>query len=478
MCLVLTARPVQEEWMQNFFQPQQFAALPQTQSVPQQPGDPRAREAPERDLYASNNSDGAMSVLSNADDFAFDPSTVPDAWYGQQPQYEVIEFVRDARTGAVMSGGGGGFAAPPGAPLQHGPMYHQRPHEEPAQHQQPMHYQPQRMHQPQRASYFAEYAGREPPPHPMQHVVATIGVALWQQGRYFVIASITPGSSAAACGLRVGDAIRKIEGYNLNGMALEHVNLFLKGPAGSVVNIRTTWNRFRVTRDCAASGPAPAPQMEMFQLPDGRIVQQPQQQPQPQPQEAYMPYPQQPAYSKPAGQFEPLPYSQAPPAQYQGHAYAQARHAMPPHYGRMPGMPAQVYAPHAGHGNFYMNRQMADYGARLAPAGALHPHDPRQHHFGGGPRDYYGAYANAQPPRPREHHQGLMMGAHKDNLQQNFMVEPHAGMYAGYAGGEGPLPSARPYGQGIPREPAPSARAYEQRIAGDTYNSINDGMQV
>ena len=189
-----------------------------------------------------------------------------------------------------------------------------------------------------------------------------------------------------------------------------------------------------------------------------------------------MPYPQQPAYSMPAGQYESLPYSQ-----YQGHAYAH-RHAMPPHYGRMPGMPAQVYAPHAGHGNFYMNRQMADFGARLAPAGALHPHDPRQHHFGGGPGDYYGAYANAQPPRPREHHEGLMMGAHKDNLKQNFMVEPHAGLYAGYAGEEGHLPSARPYGQGIPRELTSkgSARAYEQRIAADTppFNSINVGMQV
>jgi hypothetical protein len=67
---------LQDEWMRTVFQPQQYAQAPhQPYQQPQQQQMPR--EGPHaNDLYASTNSigsDGALSVLSNADDFSFDP---------------------------------------------------------------------------------------------------------------------------------------------------------------------------------------------------------------------------------------------------------------------------------------------------------------------------------------------------------------------------------------------------------------------
>lgn len=168
--------------MRTFFQPQQYAQAPpphqqyhaQQQQMPMG-GPPRGV-----DIYASTNSvgsDGAMSVLSNADDFSFDPSMVPQEWYHQQPQYEIIEVQRPVQQYVEM-------------PAYQHLMFRQDAYPGPYMEQQPVvQYAQQPQHQP-----HVEYVQQ---PMPQAPVVATIGVALWQQGRYFAIASITPGSDAA-----------------------------------------------------------------------------------------------------------------------------------------------------------------------------------------------------------------------------------------------------------------------------------------
>jgi hypothetical protein len=268
--------------MRNFFQPQPYdRVLP-----PQRPRpDYYARGPPERgppvrgpdprgpgpDLYASTNSvgsDGALSVLSNAEDFSFDPSMVPPEWYAQQPQYEVFEFVRPSPQMPAMQ--------QRMMPVMHQPM---------VPYGQPMPVPAWGMPQPQ--VEYVQQPKQQMPVQTQQHmpvqqrqapVIATIGVALWQQGRYFAVASITPGSHASISGLKVGDAIRKIDGYNMNGCTLDQANTLLRGPQGSVVEVRTTWNKYTVVRDCAATGQAqPQPQEVQVQ------VQMPQPQPQPQP---------------------------------------------------------------------------------------------------------------------------------------------------------------------------------------------------
>ena len=278
------ARRAQEEWMRNFFHPQQYAPGPPQASPPRPDAYAHGRGPPMRgpdprgpgpDLYASTNSvgsDGALSVLSNAEDFSFDPSMVPPEWYTQQPQYEILEFVRPSPQKAMQQ-----------------PMMPYR---------QPMPVPYMEVPQP-RVEYVrqpaVEYVQQPQQPMPVQQlqapVIATIGIALWQQGRYFAVASITPGSDASRCGLKVGDAVRKIDGYNMHGCTLDQANTLLKGAQGSVVQIRTTWRKHHVVRDCAAQGqaPQPHPQTVIAQAPQ-QVVQmpmpqpQPQQQPQPQPQ--------------------------------------------------------------------------------------------------------------------------------------------------------------------------------------------------
>ena len=173
---------LQDEWMRTVFQPQQYAQAPhQPYQQPQQQQMPR--EGPHaNDLYASTNSigsDGALSVLSNADDFSFDPSMVPREWYEQQQQYEIVEVQRPVPQHFEMPAYQ--------QPMQ--PMYRQEAHPVQYMDLQPMPYVQQAQQQPP-----VEYVQQ---PMPQVPVVATIGIALWQQGRYFVIASITPGSDAA-----------------------------------------------------------------------------------------------------------------------------------------------------------------------------------------------------------------------------------------------------------------------------------------
>ena len=180
---------VQEEWMRTFFQPQQYEVPPhypapqvQQRSLPTGARPPMRGGPPNDNLYASNNSvrsDGAMSVLSNADDYQFDPTAVPKEFFQAQAQYQVIEFERHAHM------------------------------------QEPMHQQPRAWGQPHRGQHWPQHASPNgveytqrtfnmPLEHPMPGpAIATIGVALWLQGRYFAIASITPGSDASRCGLRV-----------------------------------------------------------------------------------------------------------------------------------------------------------------------------------------------------------------------------------------------------------------------------------
>ena len=178
--------------MRTFFQPQQYAHAPQPhqpyQQQQQMPGGPPRGV----DIYASTNSvgsDGAMSVLSNADDFSFDPSMVPQDWYQQQPQFEIIEVQRPAPQYFEM-------------PANQQPMFRQEAYPGPYMEQQPIQYAHQPQFQPQ-----VEYVQQPKVEYVQQPIVATIGIAIWQQGRYFVIASITPGSDAAR-NLKVIDHLR------------------------------------------------------------------------------------------------------------------------------------------------------------------------------------------------------------------------------------------------------------------------------
>ena len=302
--------------MRNFFQPQPYDRMPPPQH--QRPSPPRpdyyARGPPERgppvrgplvrgpdprgpgpDLYASSNSvaSDALSVLSNAEDFSFDPSMVPPEWYTQQPQYEVFEFVRPSQQMPAMQQRMMPVIQQPMVPYGQ-PM--------PGTYGQPVPVwgmpQPRVEYVQQSPIEYVQQPTQQMPVQPQQQmpvqqrqapVIATIGVALWQQGRYFAVASITPGSHASISGLKVGDAIRKIDGYNMNGCTLDQANTLLRGPQGSVVEVRTTWNKYTVVRDCAATGQAqPQPQEVQVQ------VQMPQPQPQPQPQPVhYVHHPQQ-----------------------------------------------------------------------------------------------------------------------------------------------------------------------------------------
>ena len=185
MLILLTHGGVlQEEWMRSLFQPknspqgnQQRGFAPQQQRgpPPQQRefapmrgpdprGDPFHPQYPaDQDLYASTNSD-TMSVLSNADDFTYDPSEVPREWFEQQPQYEIISVERPA-------GARGPVHQPYGRPMYGQHNFIEQPR--------------------------SDYAAQGPGP------IATIGVALWQKGRYFVVASITADSDASRCGITV-----------------------------------------------------------------------------------------------------------------------------------------------------------------------------------------------------------------------------------------------------------------------------------
>ncbi|EKX52317.1 hypothetical protein GUITHDRAFT_161364 [Guillardia theta CCMP2712] len=87
------------------------------------------------------------------------------------------------------------------------------------------------------------------PPQPP--VLATIGISLWQRGKYFVVSGVTQGSSAYNLGLRVGDVIRKVNRVPVKGWTLEQVQAVLTGKGGSSVLIRTTDLKVKVRRDCA-----------------------------------------------------------------------------------------------------------------------------------------------------------------------------------------------------------------------------------
>ena len=115
---------------------------------------------------------------------------VPQEWYGQQQQYSVIEIERQPQ-----------------------PQYDQRAmyqHQKPMHQHQPMQYEPRPVHYmerpmpvPQPRVEYVQQQMPPPVPKPQGLAVATVGIALWQQGRYLAIASITPGSDASQCGLKV-----------------------------------------------------------------------------------------------------------------------------------------------------------------------------------------------------------------------------------------------------------------------------------
>ena len=196
--------------MRNYFQPQQYSQLPPQhqphrtqQSQPMRGPDPRGQGP---DLYASTNSvgsDGAMSVLSNAEDFSFDPGMVPANWYQQQPQYQVIEIERPSPERPPMHRYHHQqpiFAAVPPKPVQYMQHAPQPRFEYMQAVQQPM---PQQHVQQHMVQQEPRMQVQQQQPAPQAPIIATIGVALWQQGRYFAIASITPGSDASRCGLKV-----------------------------------------------------------------------------------------------------------------------------------------------------------------------------------------------------------------------------------------------------------------------------------
>jgi carboxyl-terminal processing protease len=64
-----------------------------------------------------------------------------------------------------------------------------------------------------------------------------IGATVRDLGDYIVIAEPYEGFPAQKAGLKAGDAIVSIDGTDCKGKSVDDISHFLKGPAGSIINI-------------------------------------------------------------------------------------------------------------------------------------------------------------------------------------------------------------------------------------------------
>jgi len=264
---------VEDEWMQNYFQPQGYAPVMQQRVV--DPG-----------LYSSYASDvsEALSTASIAED-VYDPMLIPQGFeappmyfhepqpmfMGGQPQFMHPQFMHEPE-------------------IVHQPemvRYIQRPERSHVTyrtaeigHAQPQFVQqrvPAMGMQPQQAQMM---------PAPLQQ--AQIGISIWQKGSWHVIASVTPGSDAQKKGLATGDVLRKLDRVSLKGWHHEQIMAKLAGEEGSPVVVRTNNKKLKVIRDCQIQGqptqqiPQPAQQQQFIeqQVPRTTVFRQPMPQPQ------------------------------------------------------------------------------------------------------------------------------------------------------------------------------------------------------
>ena len=281
--------------MRTFFQPATFTHLATDHAG-----------AVDQQIYASGASNvSEISVISHVD-YDFDPSVIPAGFrngpvvYRETPQQAFSEqYLQDypshLQQGTYQQVNYMPYQGPDVLAYGMGSMSLQDPAQQYAAARQ--YAQPQQ---------YAQQQQQQQPPPPSKPQEAQIGISVWEEKRKFYVAGVTPGSSAEAMGLALGDHIRKLDRQPIKYWTLERVLARLRGSPKSRVIVRTTDKKVPVLRDCLCDDEEYVNQ-QYNQGSFARTRQQPQQQ-----QQQYSDYPPPPPQQQ---QQQQQKYSDYPPQQ-------------------------------------------------------------------------------------------------------------------------------------------------------------------